>query len=358
MKFGGPADTLDGMEFVENVPLAPYTTFKIGGPARWFAEAASEADILAGVEFAREKGIPLFALGGGSNLLISDAGFDGLALRIGLKGIDRRFEQDCLVFHVAAGEGWDPFVDHVVSLDCAGIECLAGIPGTVGGTPVQNVGAYGQEVADTVSRVRVFDLQAREFLEKDGKDCGFAYRQSLFNTTARGRFLVTRVDFALTPGGAPTLHYADLKRHFEGRNEAPSLAEVAAAVREIRRQKGMFLVAGDPDCASAGSFFKNPLVDKASLTRIESSVPPGTPVPRYPAPEGKMKLAAAWLLEQAGFAKGFGNGRVGISSRHTLALVNRGDATAADILELSDRIMAKVEEKFGVKLEREPVFLE
>jgi UDP-N-acetylmuramate dehydrogenase len=357
MKFVALADTLDWMKFLENVPLAPYTTFKIGGPARWFAEAASEADILGGVAFARDHGLSLFALGGGSNLLVADAGYDGLVLRVALRGTTEFFESDKVVFRVAAGEDWDQFVTKAVTQDCAGVECLAGIPGTVGGTPVQNVGAYGQEVSETVCRVRLFDLLAGEFVEKNVDDCGFAYRQSLFNTTARGRFLVTRVDYALTPGGEPTLHYADLKRYFEGRNATPSVAEVAVAVRKIRRQKGMFLVEGDPDCASAGSFFKNPVVDETALARIATAVPPGTPIPKYPAPEGKVKLAAAWLLEQAGFTKGFGNGRAGISSRHTLALVNRGGAKAADILELSSRIVAAVEEKFGVRLEREPVFL-
>jgi UDP-N-acetylmuramate dehydrogenase len=351
------ADTLDWMKFLEEVQLAPYTTFGIGGPAKWFAEAASEADILDGVDFARDRGLPLFVLGGGSNLLVSDAGFAGLVLRIGLKGIEQRFEQDCLVLRVAAGEGWDAFVDHAIALDCSGIECLAGIPGTVGGTPVQNVGAYGQEVSETIREVRALDLQTRQFVEITAAECGFAYRQSTFNTTARGRFIVTRVDYALTPGGAPTLRYADLKRHFEGWDGMPSLAEVATAVRAIRRSKGMFLVAGDPDCASAGSFFKNPVVDRSALAAIAAAVPAGTAIPQYPAGEGKVKLAAAWLVEQAGFAKGYGEGRAGISSRHTLALVNRGGATAEDILALSARIAAAVEGKFGVILEREPVWV-
>lgn len=351
------ADTLDWMKFLEEVPLAPYTTFGIGGPAKWFAEAASEADILGGVDFARERGLPLFVLGGGSNLLISDAGFAGLVLRIDLKGIDQRFVRDCLVLSVAAGEGWDELVSRAVSEDCAGIECLAGIPGTVGGTPVQNVGAYGQEVSETIREVRALDLQSRQFVEIPAAECGFAYRQSLFNTTAKGRFIVTRVDYALTPGGTPSLQYADLKRHFQGRDGTPSLAEVAMAVRAIRRSKGMFLVAGDPDCASAGSFFKNPVVDRTALAAIVAAVPEGTAVAQYPAGEGKVKLAAAWLVEKAGFSKGYAEGRVGISNRHTLALVNRGGASAQEVLELSGRIAGAVEEKFGVRLEREPVLV-
>jgi UDP-N-acetylmuramate dehydrogenase len=356
------------MEFLENVSLAPYTTFRIGGPARWFAEAASEADILDAVAFARRRDLPLFALGGGSNLLVSDAGFAGLVLRIALRGVHDSLDRDSIggdrrVFRVGAGEAWDDLVSRAVALDCAGIECLAGIPGTVGGTPVQNVGAYGQEVSQTIRAVRALDLHSLDldalaFVEMGAEECGFAYRQSLFNTSAKGRFLVTRVDYALAPGGAPTLAYADLQRHFAGNAVAPSLAQVAEAVRAIRRSKGMFLVEGDPDCASAGSFFKNPVVDRAALARIEAAIPAGKPVPRYPAPEGQVKLAAAWLLEQAGFAKGYGEGRAGISSRHTLALVNRGGATARDVLALSERIADRVYEQFGVRLEREPVYLD
>jgi UDP-N-acetylmuramate dehydrogenase len=345
------------MQFLSDILLAPYTTFKIGGPARWFAEAASEADIVEGVKFARERELPLFVLGGGSNLLVSDAGFGGLVLRIALRGISQFYESDRLIFKVAAGEGWDDFVGHAVAVDCAGVECLAGIPGTVGGTPVQNVGAYGQEVSQTIVGVRALDLRSNEFVEIDALACGFAYRQSLFNTSQKGRYIVTRVDYSLHSGGSPTLNYADLKRHFAGRDSVPSLAEVAKAVRQIRRSKGMFLVAGDPDCASAGSFFKNPVVDWDKLAAIAAAVPPGTVLPQYPAGEGKVKLAAAWLLEQAGFEKGYGSGRAGLSSRHTLALINRGGASAEDVLRLSGEIVAGVEAKFGVKLEREPVVL-
>src|SRR5271170_8085968 len=264
------------MEFLENVPLSPYTTFKIGGPARWFAEAATESDILEAVSFAQERSLPLFVLGGGSNLLVSDAGFAGLALRIALRGIRDSFEGDNLVLRVGAGENWDQIVSYAVLLDCAGIECLAGIPGTVGGTPVQNVGAYGQEVSETILSVRALDLKSGEFDEMAAAECRFAYRQSLFNTSAKGRYIVTRVEYSLVPGGAPTLKYPDLKRHFQDSSGTPSLAQVAEAVRGIRRQKGMFLVEGDPNCASAGSFFKNPPVSRETLGAIAATLPPGT----------------------------------------------------------------------------------
>ena len=343
------------MEILENVPLAPYTTFKIGGPARWFAEATTEADILQAVDFIRAQGVPLFVLGGGSNLLVSDSGFGGL--RIALRGLREHFDADTLVLQAEAGEDWDHLVSHAVSFDCAGIECLAGIPGTVGGTPVQNVGAYGQEVSDRILCVRAFDLHSYSFVEMSAIECEFAYRRSIFNTAAKGRFIVTRVDYALTAGGPPTLGYADIRQHFQDWEQTPTVSQVAEAVRAIRRTKGMFLVEGDPDSASAGSFFKNPVVSQEALEAIIAAVPPGTKVSQYPAPDGQVKLAAAWLVEQAGFTKGYGKGRAGISSRHTLALVNRGGASAAEIFELSEEIVARVQAKFGVWLQREPVLV-
>jgi UDP-N-acetylmuramate dehydrogenase len=333
----------------QDIPLGPYTTFKIGGPAGCFAEAASENDILEGVEFARTRGLPLFVLGGGSNLLVSDEGFPGLVLRVALKGIDQQGD----VFRVAAGEDWDGFVTNVVAENYAGVECLAGIPGTVGGTPVQNVGAYGQEVEETIKAVRAIDLHTLEAHELVPEECGFAYRRSIFNSTERGRYVVTRVDYALVKKGAPRLSYADLKKYFVGKAD-PSLAEVASAVRGIRRGKGMLIVDGDPDCRSAGSFFKNPVVTTERYACIAEFA---GGVPSYPAGDGFHKIPAAWLVEQAGFHKGYVFGHAGISSRHALALVNRGEAKAADVIALRDRIVAAVEQKFSIRLEPEPVFL-
>ncbi len=336
------------MEFREEVRLAPYTTFRIGGPARWFAEAATEAEIVEAVGFARECGLPLFILGGGSNLVVSDTGYLGLVLRVALKGIAQRGD----AFEVGAGENWDGFVSHAVECGYAGIECLAGIPGTVGGTPIQNVGAYGQEVAETVTRVRALRLDSMKFVEFENAECGFAYRRSIFNTTERGKYLVTRVSYRLWKDGAAQIAYADLKRRFE-EQEAPSLGEVSAAVREIRRGKGMYIVEGDPDCRSAGSFFKNPVISEEQFARIAAQE--GCEVPHYAADEGAVKVPAAWLLERAGFHKGYAMGAAGISSKHTLALINRGGAKAADILALRDRIVAGVEARFGIRLEPEPV---
>ena len=350
----------------ENKPLAPFTTFGIGGPARWFVEAASEEEIAEAAAWAEEHAAKLFVLGGGSNLLVADAGFDGLVLRVALRGIsaqDAATPSGQTIYQAAAGEDWDYFVACSTQADCAGIECLAGIPGTVGGTPVQNVGAYGQEVASAIERVRAFDLEEHEFVEFSGAECGFAYRRSRFNSADRGRYVVTRVDYRLTPGGAPTLRYAELQRALaesEREGREVSLAEVAAAVRRVRRSKGMLLVEGDPDCRSAGSFFKNPVVTEEQVRRIaecSAKEPPRFPAGTGPENMGRVKVPAAWLIEQAGFAKGYALGAAGVSSRHTLALVNRGGASAAEILALASQIATAVEARFGIHLEMEPVML-
>ena len=337
------------MKILENIALAPLTTLGIGGPARWFVEATSEAEIAEACAWAREQDMPLFVLGGGSNVLVADTGFDGLALHIALAGMEQEGELLC----AAAGTPWDDCVKQALGANCAGLECLAGIPGTVGGTPVQNVGAYGQEVASVIERVRAFDLAAQKFVEFANADCGFAYRKSRFNTTDRGRYVVTRVDYRLRRNGAPTLNYAELKAHFSARENAPSLAEVAEAVRGIRRSKGMLLVEGDPDCRSAGSFFQNPSVAPEVAERVKQ-IAAGVPMRMFPAEGGLVKIPAAWLIEQAGFRKGYAMGAAGISSRHTLALINRGGATAGQILALAANIQAAVEAQFGIRLEMEP----
>jgi UDP-N-acetylmuramate dehydrogenase len=346
------------MYLEENKPLAPFTTFRIGGPARWFVEAESEDDVAEAAAWARGRGVPLFVLGGGSNLLVADGGFEGLVLRIGLKGMEKQDRNSRTIYKMAAGEEWDSFVQKTVADKCAGLECLAGIPGTVGGTPVQNVGAYGQEVASCVERVRVFDFKAAQFVEFAGEDCGFAYRRSRFNTVDAERYVVTRVDYALAVEGPPTLQYAELKREFADR-PVPSLSEAAAAVRRIRRSKGMLLIEGDPDCRSAGSFFKNPVVKSDQLRTIASLT--GMEPPYFPAGqdlgEDKVKVPAAWLIEQAGFSRGLMRGQAGISSRHTLALINRGSARASEVLALGNEIAHGVETRFGIRLEREPVIL-
>jgi len=346
---------------LENIPLAPLTTIKIGGPARYFVEAGNVGEVQEAVTFARSRDLPLFVLGGGSNLVIADAGWPGLVLKIAIQGINQRSghdEEGKILFDAGAGESWDKFVSHAVMARCAGIECLSGIPGSVGGTPVQNVGAYGQEVAETISSVQVLDTRDSQVRELCPEACEFSYRSSIFNTSERGRFIVLRVTYALTPGGKPCIAYADLKRHFEGRETMPNLAETREAVRHIRALKGMLITPGDPDCLSAGSFFKNPVLSEEQHEDLKRrAAARGLTLPSYPALETRKKVSAAWLVERSGFAKGFGFGRVGISTRHALAIVNRGAATAADVLALKEQIQHRVEEIWGVRLEPEPVMV-
>ena len=345
----------------ENVPLAPLTTFRLGGPARFFVEAKSAREVQEAVEFARSKNLPLFVLGGGSNLVVADSGWPGLVLKVAIPGIDQRPGHDDtgkILFDAGAGESWDRFVSHAVMAQCAGVECLSGIPGSVGGTPVQNVGAYGQEVAETIDSVEVLDLKDRQVRELCREACGFSYRSSIFNTTERGRFIILRVAYALTPGGEPHLEYADLKRHFEGRETRPNLAETREAVRHIRARKGMLIVAGDPDCQSAGSFFKNPVLSEPQHEALQKrAAAKGLTLPSYPALEKNRKVSAAWLVEKSGFARGHSFGHVAISSKHALAIVNRGGATAAEVLALKDQIEQRVEEIWGVRLQPEPVMV-
>lgn len=343
----------------EHVPLAPFTTLGVGGPARYFAEARTEEDVTEAVEFARSLDLPLFVLGGGSNVVIADAGFAGLVLKLAIGGVSQSSgSHGQVIFVTGAGYDWDALVQQTVKADCAGLECLSGIPGTVGGTPVQNVGAYGQEVSETIQEVRLFDLPSMQAKTLSNAECGFSYRSSTFNTNERGRYIVLRVSFALRQGGKPTLRYADLQQFFAGRSTETTLAEVRDAVREIRRRKAMLIVPGDEDSHSVGSFFKNPVVARGVFESLSTKVSAaGLELPSYPAGEGFRKLPAAWLVEGAGFTKGYVQGRAGISRKHALAIINLGCATAAEIIALKDEIQAGVLERFGIALEPEPVFV-
>lgn len=341
----------------ENVRLAPLTTLNVGGPARYFAEARTEAEVVEAVDFARSRGLPLFVLGGGSNLVVADAGFAGLVLKVGINDVST-VPHSQVIFVAGAGYDWDTLVKQSVQAGCAGLECLSGIPGTVGGTPVQNVGAYGQEVSQTIQEVRALDLQSREITTLSNPRCGFGYRSSIFNTTGRGRYVVLRVSFVLQQGGKPSIRYADLEQFFAGRSNAPTLSEVREAVRDIRRRKAMLIVPGDEDSHSVGSFFKNPIVPRATFEELSAKLAScGPQLPSYPAADGLLKLSAAWLVEHAGFAKGYRQGRVGISQRHALAIINCGGATAAEIIALKDEIQARVMDAYGIRLDPEPVFV-
>ena len=346
------------MTIQEHVPLAPLTTLQVGGKARYLIEAASEDDVLQAVDFARAKDLPLFVLGGGSNVLVADSGWPGLVLKMTIGGITKHEEGGASLFDAGAGVDWDHFAAQAVAADCAGVECLSGIPGTVGGTPVQNVGAYGQEVSETIESVRAFDRKTARIVVLPEAACGFRYRTSIFNTTESGRYIILRVTYRLTPGDTPTLKYADLQKHFAASGVSPSLAQVRDAVRQIRQSKAMLIVPGDPDARSAGSFFKNPVLNEAEFHdlsgRAESR---GLKIPSYPALDAQQKISAAWLVEHSGFAKGFTLGPARISRKHALALINSGSARAADIVRLKEEIQRGVEQAWGILLEPEPVLV-
>ena len=344
----------------ENIPLAPLTTFKVGGPARYFLEAISEEDVKNAVAHAAERQWPLFVLGGGSNLVIADAGWPGLVLKVAISGITQPRELGGDVFQVGAGHDWDSFVAHAVQENYAGIESLSGIPGTAGGTPIQNVGAYGQEGANTITSVRVLEIATGQIHELENGDCGFAYRSSIFNATQQGRYIVLRVTYRLARNGAAKVEYADLRKYFSGFSGTPSLQQVRDAVRAIRQSKAMLIVEGDDDCRSAGSFFKNPVVSIAEAERIQAlahEIAPKETLPRYQAEDGLVKLSAAWLVEHAGIHKGYGHGPIGISRKHALAIVNRGGATANDIIIFKNEIQQRVLDVWGIRLHTEPVFV-
>lgn len=344
------------LEIQENVALAPLTTLGVGGPARFFVEAQSESEVEEAAAFARRRNLALFILGGGSNVLISDSGWDGLALQVAIGGVEEGSRSEKNTFDVGAGTEWDEFVARAVSLNCAGVECLSGIPGSVGGTPVQNVGAYGQEVAETIFSVRVYDLAENQVRELSAAECGFKYRASAFNTSERGRYIILRVRFQLSPRGKPRLEYADLQKYFAGHKTLPTLAETRAAVLEIRASKGMLITPGDPDSKSAGSFFKNPVLSAAEYAQFVQRVQAnGLQVPSYPALSQRHKVSAAWLVENSGFAKGYVKGRAAISSKHALAIVNRGGASAAEMLALCEEVRVGVKQQWGIQLETEPV---
>lgn len=342
----------------ENIELKNLTTLKIGGAARFFVSADAEEDVSEAVAFADENELQIFILGGGSNVLIADEGFDGLVLQINLKGIEIENENaDETIVSAKAGEDWDEFVKFCVEKNLAGVECLSGIPGFVGGTPIQNVGAYGQEVSETIGAVKVFDCKSKEILTLNNSDCKFTYRSSLFNTTDKNRFIVLEVDYKLKKNGAPKIIYKDLIQVFEGKK--PNLKEVRDAVCKIRADKAMLVRQGSTDAQSAGSFFKNPIVSKSNFEKISAIAKKMNlgDVPNFKADDENVKIPAAWLIEKSGFQKGFQKGRAGLSTRHTLALTNRGDATAAEIVALKDEIQKKVLKVFGVELKTEPVFL-
>ena len=347
------------MQEVHDAPLAPLTTFRLGGPARKLVTATTDAELIAAVRAADADGTPLLLIGGGSNLVISDDGFDGTAVRIATTG----FALDGTTLEIAAGEVWSDAVARTVEKGLAGIECLAGIPGSAGATPIQNVGAYGQEVSSTLTEVVAYDRRTGETVTIPNAECGFSYRNSRFKAEP-DRFVVLRVRFELTDadGYSAPIRYAETARALGvATGDRVPLARAREAVLALRAGKGMVLDAADHDTWSAGSFFTNPILTEdafaAFAARVRERLGEGVEPPVYPAGEGRVKTSAAWLIDKAGFGKGYPGGaaRVTISTKHTLALTNRGGATTRELLALAREVAAGVHAAFGVQLVNEPV---
>ena len=342
----------------EDVPLGPYTTLGVGGPARWFVETTDEAAVHEAFAWAWARDLGLRVLGGGSNVVVADAGVAGLVVKLATRGLEARETGAAVELTAAAGEPWDALVAMTVARGWAGLECLSGIPGLVGATPIQNVGAYGQEVSDTIGAVRALDTRDGAVISLDPPACRFAYRDSRFRSGEPGRFVVLAVTYRLRRGGAPTVAYADVARDLEARRVgAPTLPDVRASVLAIRRAKSMVLDPGDPNRRSCGSFFTNPIVSAAAAARVGAAAGDAA-VPRWPQADGRVKLSAAWLIERAGFARGMRDGPVGLSTNHALAIVAHEGAAAADVVAFARRLATAVEGRFGVRLTWEPVLWE
>src|SRR5437773_2524902 len=341
---------------LEHISLAPYCTIGVGGPARYFLEARDERAVHEALEWTARRGLPLCVLGGGSNLVVADEGVDGLVLKIGVRGVTARPAGPVVELTAAAGEPWDDLVRFAVERGWAGLECLSGIPGLVGATPIQNVGAYGQEVSETVVGVRALDRRTGQVVTLSPAECGFAYRDSAFKSGTPGRHIVLAVGYRLHRGGAPAVRYADLVKDLDRRGiRSPTLADVRRSVLDIRRSKSMVLEPDDSNRRSCGSFFLNPIVDGGTLERLALAAADPA-MPRWPEPDGHVKLSAAWLIERAGFRRGEGPGPVALSTRHSLAIVCREGAHAADVAAFAREIRARVEARFGLRLVPEPVF--
>jgi len=364
--------------------LSEFTTLGLGGPAKAFVSASDEDTLTAAVRSADASREPVLVIGGGSNLVIADAGFDGTVIHVNTRGVSFAPARDgtgWVDVTVAAGEDWDDVVAATIAEGLAGLECLSGIPGRAGGTPVQNVGAYGHEVAEVITQVRVYDRQEGQIQVIPNEFCTFSYRTSLFKsgrpeslvswpggavpsawTPPQPRHVVLDVTFRLPRQSlSTTVKYAELAAELGvAMGEQAGADEVRSAVLKIRARKGMVLNPGDPDTRSAGSFFTNPVISAGEFARVEATAADrgAGPVPRFQAGDGLAKVPAAWLIEHSGFEKGYGApGPARVSSKHTLALVNTGDATTADLLALAREIVAGVRSAYGVTLTPEPILI-
>lgn len=347
-------------EVKENVNISEFTTIKLGGPARFFVNCISEDQIRFAINFAKEKSCKLEVISGGSNVVFPDAGFDGVVAKIDTKGIQFLEEDEHIVSEVMAGENWDDFVLSCIQQSLSGIECMSGIPGSVGATPVQNVGAYGQEVREVIQSVEVMDRESLERKMFLRSECNFSYRESRFKSAENNRYIITKVKFRFKKNSAPNIKYAELISQIERpgtgyhtANLKEKLFFIRDAVLKLRKSKSMIIDANDPDSKSCGSFFKNPVIGENKFNLLKD-ISPHVPNFKY----GKeYKIPAAWLIEQSGYGKGYVKGGVGISKKHSLALINI-NGTTEELLGLANEIVKSVNEKFDIALEREPVVIE
>ncbi len=349
-------------KFLKDITLAPYTSLGVGGAARYFYECRDESDVREALELAGEKGLPVQVLGGGSNLVFSDDGYEGLVLRVSIPGIDFREEHDGVEISAGAGVEWDNVVTAAVERGLRGVECLSGIPGSVGAAPIQNIGAYGQEVGDCLASVRCVDRDTLAVRHFERRHCGFGYRMSRFKAGDRDRYVITRVVLKLEKGLPTPSGYPDLVDEIQNAGSpetegspADALRLVRQAVLRVRKRKAMVVDRDDPNTRSVGSFFLNPVLRADAyetfsrrLKELGEALPPV-----YPAEDG-VKVSAAWLVEHSGFRKGYRRGGAAISERHALALVNRGGG-ASQLLELAGVIEERVFQRFGIRLQKEPV---
>ncbi len=347
---------MSGPNIRTGIALGPRTTLGIGGEARAFAEIGEPDQLPAALDWADAQSLTPWVLAGGSNLLVSDAGFPGLVLQLTQR--DLRFQDDgrYVRVHADAGLPWDDLVAACVAKDLGGIECLSGIPGHVGAAPIQNIGAYGQDVSETLIQVEAFNRETHRTEVLTNQQCEFSYRESLFKRN-RDRYIVTGIVLRLKRGGPPSLGYRDLKARLAGLS--PDLRTVRDTILQIRREKSMLLNDTDPNTRSAGSFFTNPIVSSQQANGLAEQAEKYSfgPMPQFPAPDDQVKLSAAWLIERAGFSKGYTQGRVGLSTKHCLALINLGEAKATDLVALAGTIRGGVLNTLGVKLVPEPVFV-
>ncbi len=346
----------DNLPVERDKPLAAMTSINVGGPAQFYATVESNDDVKRALEWSRSRLTPMWVLSGGSNLIVADKGIEGLVVDLRLRGVRYQLEDNAVLATVAAGENWDSFVAQAVDHGYSGLECLSGIPGRVGATPIQNVGAYGQDVSQIICRVGALDRESGEIVQVEATDCEFGYRTSRFKIRQSERFVIVSVCFRLQLSPPIVPDHAELRQQLKTLDAiCPTAQDIRKAVLILRRSKSMLLDPTDPCSRSCGSFFVNPVVASEAAVKIRECFR-SQRVPLYPQPSGGVKIAAAWLIEKAGYQRGYRDGKVGISEKHSLALVAHTEATASDVVRLARKIQAAVEERFGVTLMPEPIF--